>query len=375
MTSAVRLISPSQRWNGSDGPWSSFVINVGNPPKTLFVLPSTSGRSTWVVLPEGCEQQGDPADCDALRGGVFDPNKSTTFSPELPPDGQQYFSLNFGPEQPLNSLLPQDQAYNGGAEVGNDTLRFGFSSDDAPTLENQLIVGFAVNVPFLGLLGLSAWNETIASFQDVHPSVIAALRDMDAIPSRSWGYTAGAQYRNTYGSLTFGGYDSSRGNVDNVLTVSMQEDVTRDLVIQIQQTTLGYNSQNHSISTEPIPVFIDSVVPEIWLPQNICASFEETFGLVWNDTVEMYLVDDELHNQLTDGDASVTFSLIANSTTNSSDTIDITMPYAAFNLTAAYPLLEALYPGNATATLRYFPLKRANETDQYYLGRTFLQEA
>jgi hypothetical protein len=47
--------------------------------------------------------------------------------------------------------------------------------------------------------------------------------------------------------------------------------------------------------------------------------------------------------------------------------VDIVLPYAAFDLEASYPLVR--HP------TRYFPLKRAANDSQYTLGRAFLQEA
>ena len=47
--------------------------------------------------------------------------------------------------------------------------------------------------------------------------------------------------------------------------------------------------------------------------------------------------------------------------------MDITFPYSAFQLTAAYPLVDT--------DTKYFPLKRADNESQYTLGRTFFQEA
>lgn len=362
-------LSPSQRWLGNDGNWSSFAINVGTPPKTLFVLPSTSGRSTWVVLPQGCGAQ-DPGNCNTSRGEVFDPNLSSTWSRIGASD--EYFELNFGPEAPLSPLLPPNLNYSGAAEVGNDTLGFGTNSDEAPILNNQLIVGYATKVPYVGQLGLSWANETVDSYQKPGASVLGALRRMNAVSSQYWGYTAGAIYRNSFGSLTLGGYDAKAGNVHDVLTVPMASDTNRQLTLSIASVSLSDAPQ--PLSTSPIPVFIDSIVPEIWLPRDLCTQFERTLGLVWNDTVGLYLVDDDLHNRLTERNASVTFSLTA-AADDTSTTVNITLPYAAWDLSVGFPLLSALYGNDSATTMRYFPLKRGDATDQYYLGRTFLQEA
>ncbi|KAF2160200.1 hypothetical protein M409DRAFT_70565 [Zasmidium cellare ATCC 36951] len=370
MTSQAKSISPSQRWLGNDGNWSTFAINVGTPPKTLFVLPSTSGRSTWVVLPQGCGAEADPSTCNTTRGEVFDPSLSSTF--KRVGDPNKFYQLNFGPEEDLSPLLPPALNYTGASLPGTDVLGFGTDSNDAPTLDNQLIVGYATKVPYVGQLGLASANETVVSLQEPERSVLEALQSIDAISSQYWGYTAGAIYRDSFGSLTLGGYDANAGNVDNVLTVPMDQDTNRSLTLEIVSTSLSDVLQ--PLSTAAIPALIDSVVPEIWLPEALCREFENELGLVWNDTVGMYLVDDDLHNRLTTRNASVIFSLAA-SAGDTRTTVNITLPYAAWDLSVGYPLLGALYGNDSTRSMRYFPLKRGNSNDQYYLGRTFLQEA
>ena len=47
-------VPPSQVFQGSDGSWSTFLLNVGNPPQTFNVLISTSGQETWVPSAAGC---------------------------------------------------------------------------------------------------------------------------------------------------------------------------------------------------------------------------------------------------------------------------------------------------------------------------------
>jgi hypothetical protein len=66
--------------------------------------------------------------------------------------------------------------------------------------------------------------------------------------------------------------------------------------------------------------------------------------------------------------ANVTFTIAANS--GDQETIDITLPYRAFDFVATYPLAGI----TNDSSRRYFPLKRGDE-GQYYLGRTFLQSA
>lgn len=127
-------------------------------------------------------------------------------------------------------------------------------------------------------------------------------------------------------------------------------------------------SETTAIQGLPISTYIDSLVPEIWLPIHICAAFESAFGLTWNDTAEMYLINETLHPDLL-SDASVAFSFAADTT--STGGVQITVPYKAFDLAARAPLAGI----EDDSSLRYFPLKRAANENQYYLGRTFLQFA
>ncbi|KAL9020903.1 MAG: hypothetical protein Q9185_001866 [Variospora sp. 1 TL-2023] len=64
-------------------------------------------------------------------------------------------------------------------------------------------------------------------------------------------------------------------------------------------------------------------------------------------------------------DAEITLTLATS--LNGGSTIDITLPYASFDLEADKPLVKQ--------KTRYFPLRRAKDETQYTIGRVFLQEA
>ena len=71
-------VAPSWSWDGDDGKWSSFSIEVGTPPQSFRVLPSTTGAETWVPYPPGCEGSlASISNCGNLRGvGNFDGQSS-----------------------------------------------------------------------------------------------------------------------------------------------------------------------------------------------------------------------------------------------------------------------------------------------------------
>ena len=144
----------------------------------------------------------------------------------------------------------------------------------------------------------------------------------------------------------------------------MAEDVTRDLVVALQSISYS-GSSSETLLSEPIDIFVDSTDPNIWLPEDVCDAFERAFGLTLDEKSGLYLVNETHRNTLLNSDARVSFRL--SDVRQGGDTVTITLPYPAFDLTAENPLVED--------KSRYFPLKRAKDSTQYTLGRVFLQEA
>lgn len=112
-------------------------------------------------------------------------------------------------------------------------------------------------------------------------------------------------------------------------------------------------------------MLIDSTVPYIYLPEDACAKFEAAFGLQYDESNDIYTINSTAHTALSAMNPSITFTL----SNTGGQTLDIVLPYAAFDLTATFPVITS---GNDT---NYFPLKRAANDTQYTLGRAFLQEA
>lgn len=208
------------------------------------------------------------------------------------------------------------------------------------------------------------------NFVEPQPSWMQSLENTSAIPSLSYGYTAGNQYRfnKVLGSLTLGGYDQARFDTTQRLSVDMAADVSRDLVIAVQSITTNKTSAALTQSQGGFYALIDTTVPQLWLPIDVCKAFEAAFGLVYEATTGFYLVNSQLHASLLASNPTVTFTLGA--TTSGGSTIKITLPYSAFDLTVSYPVYPT--PGFSSP---YFPLRQAVNESQYTLGRAFLQEA
>lgn len=234
-----------------------------------------------------------------------------------------------------------------------------------------------------GIIGLNLQPMNFTSLGNTPTtSLITTLRDQSLIPSLTWAYTAGARYRRphpsitrnnladkrpglkqVYGQLVLSGYDVGRFE-ENAVSFTMADDVTRDLVVALQ--SISYNgATSETLLSDSIDIFIDSTDPNIWLPNETCDAFEQAFGLSLDEESGLYLVNDTHHNSLLDSGAEVTFRL--SDVEEGGETVSVTLPYAAFDLTAEYPLTDD--------STHYFPLRRADNSSQYTLGRVFLQEA
>lgn len=128
-----------------------------------------------VVLPDGCVN-GDTI-CPSARGELFNASSSISWS-----------------KNEATIYLFQDPSLK--ALFGNDTLTLGVAGNTGPSLTNQVIFGIADDRKYyLGMLGLSQVSTSLSLSDKGQPSFITSLRDQNIIPSLSFGYTAGAQYR------------------------------------------------------------------------------------------------------------------------------------------------------------------------------------
>ncbi|KAL8789039.1 MAG: hypothetical protein Q9195_007005 [Heterodermia aff. obscurata] len=332
-----------------------FTIGVGVPPQKVQVLPSTELSQTLVIIPDGCSvSTGDPSNCTQTRGGAYDSDKSSNWT------SKNIFPINA--EQNLGLTHNSDNGAYGYDELALPTI-----NGDNVTLNQQLISGVATKDFYLGSLGLSSSPISFEDPPDTRPSLITSLQNANLIPSLSYAYTAGAFYRNQTGSLTLGGYDTSRF-VPNDVSIEFATNPIRQLVVALKSITFSDSkSTDSSLLSDGILTLIDSTVPDIWLPLAACQSFEEAFGIEFEPISTLYLVNSTIHDNLLKQNASVTFEL--GSGLGDGASVNITLPYASFNLDVSYPLVPENKPS------KYFPLRRAADDTQYTLGRTFLQES
>lgn len=351
---APLAFTPDENWDGIDGSWSSFTLRVGTPSQTVRVFPSWMSYQTWVIATQGCESSSDVSACASARGGTFNYSQSSTFE-----------EIGI-----YSTWIEQNLGYIGNAEYGWDVVSLGGLGDGGPTQKNTTVGAVAVDAFYLGVFGLNPKPTNWTSYEDSSPSYMTQLKDQKLIPSVSFGYTAGAPYRFTgvLSSLTLGGYDSALFSPSPV-EFGFAANNERDTVVAIQSITTTQRNSSNEVELLPTPIYalVDTTVPQIWLPIEACQKFESEFGLEYDNTTDLYLVNATLHAALLERDANVTFTLAQG--TSGGTITTITLPYSAFDLTASPP-----YQGLSNSST-YFPLRRAQNSTQYTLGRTFMQEA
>ncbi len=160
------------------------MLRVGSPEQVVRILPSTAGQAVWVVSTQGCVQNeaGKPAsiNCADSRGELFDPSMSTSWN-----DAGNY-----------TMELEMNLGFGDTANFGLETIALGASDAiGGPQLTNQTVAAFANDDFYIGLFGLNQQPTNVTSMNNPQPSFLETLRARNFIPSLSWGYTAGARYR------------------------------------------------------------------------------------------------------------------------------------------------------------------------------------
>ncbi|KAH8894077.1 acid protease [Thozetella sp. PMI_491] len=369
-------IQPSGQWFGIDGTWSSFSFKVGSTQQSVDLTVSTTLSETWVISTGGCYAN---TPCTAARGGLFDIAASSSWT--------ALGTYQLG--------LPQlNQGGNG--DYGLDTLSWTDTLSSTTTTVTGALIG-AINDTdyFQGFIGIGA--NTVKLGSNVTDSVIAQLaEDYGAIPSHSYGYTAGAHYigsNGTVGSLVLGGYDTLRYTPHstsftldpNTRSPSVRVRGVTATISSLDKAPTQWNSTQQTLVAmkDSVVAVIDTSTPYLWMPTIACERFAALFNLTWSDDYGVYLFPDtEAYTKFLDAESlSIVFSL--SSFENSDITgplnvpgiVNITISPAAFAQTLRYPFKNLISYG--APGVPYFPLKRQNltGTNKYVIGRAFMQEA
>jgi hypothetical protein len=189
LPSPAIVLTPSGDWDGNDGKWSTFVINVGDVDGTgrgqnFRVLISTSSPVTQVPLQ--ARWCGD-AECAANRGvEVFNSKQ---------PLGLQTDSTTGWTENGIYNI-PFPQYWSGGNLNGTwgwSNVGLGMSSAQSQVLAKQMVVGNTNEELYMGAFGLA--GNPVDSGGGPQATFLENIASSNQTPSKSYGYTAGAYYR------------------------------------------------------------------------------------------------------------------------------------------------------------------------------------
>ncbi|KAI6748605.1 hypothetical protein HG530_015378 [Fusarium avenaceum] len=367
------ILLPASGWSGSDGNWSTISLSLGSNSQQVEVLVSTALSEFWAVGPGGCLPK-EPH-CIAARGGVFNPQESSDWSPL----GIWQLGLNY-------------LGYGGNGDYGRDHISMQSPLSDTPyTMDDVLIATINTTSYLHGLFGLGItqgnFNGTVAD-----SPLTQAVAQYGLIPSYSFGYTAGAYYRNTPVSLTLGGVEPSRYREhDNVFTLTQEDNLERPLVrgIEIappdgQDAPDSWKSEQLLLSqwNSSFYAIIDSTTPYLWLPESVCDQFAQALNLTYNSTFDLYTVSDDQYRAYTNDESfSLTFVLSSFDDNDNfgdpydvSGIVNITIPLRAFVGLLQYPFMQDTIEYGDPA-IPYFMLRKAQDSAAYILGRSFLQES
>ncbi|EXJ55477.1 hypothetical protein A1O7_08404 [Cladophialophora yegresii CBS 114405] len=347
---------------GYDGLWSAVSIRVGSPEQYVYVLPSTLSQETWVVGPAGCD---GTTICENKRGGLFAANESESFIPE------GLYELNYNPQL-------------GNAGLGYYGLD-AVSLDDTTSVPDQIVAVVNSTAYWIGSLGLGVQNTRFSGSENISPLLSSLIEKRDDIPSRSYGYTAGASYRlkGVPASLTLGGVDANRF-VPNGMSFSLSQDYAPVVAINSISLSSGAESLPTNWNSNPQALLdpsqadlftIDSSTPFLWLPEQACDAFANSLNLTYDETLQTYLFPTDSSSSPEALSAwNLTFTFTLSNLPGSSSQIQLSLPYDAFNLQLIYPFPN-LAANFTSAPTNYFPLRKAANSTQYTIGRAFLQEA
>ncbi|KAH8705800.1 aspartic peptidase domain-containing protein [Talaromyces proteolyticus] len=352
---------------GDDGQWSTVYISIGNDSEPVAVLPNTVGVDILVVDDRGGCLHDSAADCSSERGGLFSSDNSSTWQ-----SAGGYRNATFNGIG-LTSLY---------ANYGDDYVSFDLQDGYGPTVAGNLtssVATFNSTDTWVGFLGLALSRSALS---DLGSSTFMenVWDNRSSASSCSYGYTAGAYYRlkGVPASLVIGGYDQLRFVPNDVsFNLSLQY-VPVVSLSSIQGTSV--NRSSNSSMTELVEASInsyftlDTSTSYIWLPQDTCDMFSEALNLTWDDRINLYTYGDDPSNHDYLASANISFTFAIADTSSSSEIVNITLPFSAFDQSISYPY-PGFYLNDTSQTIPYFPIKPASNSDEYRIGRVFFQEA
>lgn len=305
------------------------------------------------------------SECSTKRGALFRSNESTTWQ------SLDYYALGLDPQLGFGHY----------GSYGVDSIAL----SDTITAPSQIVSVINSTDYWLGFLGLGVKPTNFTSTQKA-TFLSSMVENQSLIPSHSFGYTAGAHYRlkSVPASLTLGGYDVDR-LIPHDVTFDLDPDQKPVVALNNVQVSAkpvaganvstGWAGDTLRLGTSESDGFytIDSSTPYLWLPRSMCDNFAQALGLEYDDSLELYTFGKNTTQHQILLDWNLTFTFEVTNLPGSSNAVELSLPYDAFDLNLSYPF-PGLSSTPSSAPVNYFPLRRAANSSQFTIGRAFLQE-
>ena len=148
------------------------------------MLVSTLIPETWVINGAYYCNENSATNCTSTRGITFNPSLSNSWK------DQGTFTLGVDVDLGMNT----EAGGNDGGDYGYDTVGLEIVGNTPVLLDHQVVVAVDTQKDFwLGYIGLAPRTPQFGNSSQ--PSLLKSLKNQNSIPSLSYGYTAGASYR------------------------------------------------------------------------------------------------------------------------------------------------------------------------------------
>ena len=95
----------------------------------------------------------------------------------------------------VETNLPDYDGQYDVADYGLETVGLGLPGENGVSEPNLIVGALATTDFYLGYLGVTNQPTNFTQFDDPHTSFLSTLHNQSKIPSLSYSYSAGAQYR------------------------------------------------------------------------------------------------------------------------------------------------------------------------------------
>ena len=369
------VLAASDVWAGNDGNWSTWAIKVGSSLQQFNIIPSTSHGEIWVPGPQGCTGSPAPLQCAESRGvGELQGQQSLGFQENASTTWEQIGIYEFVTGEDLFQTTEAGLYGLDDVVIGENNI----------TVKHATVAGVVTKDFWLGSFGMAQIHSEFPVRSGSVPSLLDGMKEENLTSTASFGLSVGAAYsecqhvslrghtntsiaESSPGSLVIGGYDQELYR-DPGVEITVVANATRPLETHVRNIVASNTlngTQSATFGLPSLPVAIDSGVSQLWLPREVCENLAGALGLTYDNSTELYLVNDTAHARLLELSPEFTFTLGANAT--SRETTNIVLPYAAFDLEVGQPFYNT--------SRRYFPIRQSPDDNLYVLGRAFLQEA